>query len=286
MQRKARAPSWKDGLLAGLNSARSRVLTATPPPNKFSYNYDQHRQAKTTMTGRHHDPRARRGDHGLLRGRPGHDRLALPDVRPLARGHRRGALGERPGDRGHPPRGREGGDGRHLPDPPERLPVRRAGRGHDQQAAAGPARGLLQGPRLREPLHEPQRGRASTPGSAGSPPAHFTARRIELLRESVQRTRRRAGRRHAPQGRRRRLADIKQDLANKLPVRVIVDMLGVPQSRPRADLGVVGGGRAAVLPRRALAARGRRGDRRVPRVRRRARSSGSARPARDPTWPG
>lgn len=54
----------------------------------------------------------------------------------------------------------------------------------------------------------------------------FTARRIAQLRDSVQR--------HvddliddmlaAP------TADLKQDLANKLPVRVIVDMLGVPQS--------------------------------------------------------
>jgi cytochrome P450 len=54
----------------------------------------------------------------------------------------------------------------------------------------------------------------------------FTARRIELLRESVQR--------HVddlveemldqPQ------ADIKKHIANKLPVRVIVDLIGVPQS--------------------------------------------------------
>jgi cytochrome P450 len=59
---------------------------------------------------------------------------------------------------------------------------------------------------------------------------YFTARRIELLRESVQQ--------HvddlvedmlrevAAGG----VADLKRDLANKLPVRVIVDMLGVPQS--------------------------------------------------------
>jgi cytochrome P450 len=59
---------------------------------------------------------------------------------------------------------------------------------------------------------------------------YFTARRIELLRASVQ------GhvdelvdemlRKVAGGG----VADVKQDLANKLPVRVIVDMLGVPQS--------------------------------------------------------
>ena len=59
---------------------------------------------------------------------------------------------------------------------------------------------------------------------------YFTARRIELLRESVQ-----AHvdelvddmlRKVADGG----VADVKKDLANKLPVRVIVDMLGVPQS--------------------------------------------------------
>jgi hypothetical protein len=54
----------------------------------------------------------------------------------------------------------------------------------------------------------------------------FTARRIELLRESVQRhvddllTEMRA----QPQ------PDVKQHLANRLPVRVIVDLIGVPQS--------------------------------------------------------
>jgi cytochrome P450 len=59
---------------------------------------------------------------------------------------------------------------------------------------------------------------------------YFTSRRIDLLRESVQR--------HVDDLVADMLAkaaaggvpDVKQDLANKLPVRVIVDMLGVPQS--------------------------------------------------------
>ena len=54
----------------------------------------------------------------------------------------------------------------------------------------------------------------------------FSARRIEMLRESVQR--------HTDdlveEMLRRPDPDIKRDLANKLPVRVIVDLIGVPQS--------------------------------------------------------
>jgi cytochrome P450 len=54
----------------------------------------------------------------------------------------------------------------------------------------------------------------------------FTARRIALMRESVQR--------HVDnliiEMLRQPVADIKRDVANKLPVRVIVDILGVPQS--------------------------------------------------------
>jgi cytochrome P450 len=53
----------------------------------------------------------------------------------------------------------------------------------------------------------------------------FTARRIEQLRESVQR--------HADELIAEMLTspnpDLKQDLANKLPVRVIVDLIGIPQ---------------------------------------------------------
>ena len=54
----------------------------------------------------------------------------------------------------------------------------------------------------------------------------FTARRIALMRESVQRhvDDLIAGMLRQP------AADLKRDVANKLPVRVIVDMLGVPQS--------------------------------------------------------
>jgi len=54
----------------------------------------------------------------------------------------------------------------------------------------------------------------------------FSARRIEMLRESVQR--------HTDdlieEMLRKPDPDIKRDLANKLPVRVIVDLIGVPQS--------------------------------------------------------
>lgn len=54
----------------------------------------------------------------------------------------------------------------------------------------------------------------------------FSARRIELLRESIQR--------HTDDLVGEMLgkpdADVKRDIANKLPVRVIVDLLGVPQS--------------------------------------------------------
>lgn len=54
----------------------------------------------------------------------------------------------------------------------------------------------------------------------------FTARRIALMRESMQRhvDDLIAGLLRQP------VPDIKRDLANKLPVRVIIDMLGVPQS--------------------------------------------------------
>src|SRR6185312_3673091 len=54
----------------------------------------------------------------------------------------------------------------------------------------------------------------------------FTARRIELLRESVQA--------HVDdlieEMRGQPQPDIKRDLANRLPVRVIVDLIGIPQS--------------------------------------------------------
>jgi cytochrome P450 len=108
----------------------------------------------------------------------------------------------------------------------------------------------------------------------------FTARRIELLRASVQR--------HVDdlveEMRAEPQPDVKQHIANKLPVRVIVDLIGIPQS----DRDLIWSGRR----RSAGCSRWTRG--RCARPTRRSTPSastwgrrwhGSARPARARSWP-
>ena len=220
-----------------------------------------------------------RGDHRLLRRRPGDDRLAVPDVRALACRAPAWCAGTAGRPRYHPVRRRQGRDGRRIPDQAERLPVRRAGRGDDRPAAGGAARGLLQGPRLREPVPVPP-GRRRAPAAAPDlgPGVHRPADRAAARVDPA--ARRRPHRGDAGRDAARHQAAPRQRAAgagHRRPDRR-------PAVRPRADLGVVGGGRAAVLPRREVAARGRRGHRRVPRLRRRDRGSRSAAPARGRSW--
>ena len=75
------------------------------------------RAAESAWTSAHDGPghAPGRGDHHVLRRGPGDHRLAVPHVRALAAGHRRGPLARRPGDADHPAPRRQGGDGRAYP---------------------------------------------------------------------------------------------------------------------------------------------------------------------------
>ncbi len=81
------------------------------------------------------------------------------------------------------------------------------------------------------------------------------------------------------------VVDVKTELANQLPVRVIVDLIGVPQADRDADLGVGRGACRAHEPGRGEPAPRRRGDRGVPGLRPRDGRADCAAPATVPSSP-
>ena len=108
-------------------------------------------------------------------------------------------------------------------------------------AAGRAARGLLQGPRLREPLHEPHR--TATEHAAAAPHRRRGRSPPGASRCCASRSRGTSTTWSTRCSRNAAAPDVKRDLANKLPVRVIVDLHRRAAVRPRHDLGVVGGDR-------------------------------------------
>ncbi len=195
-------------------------------------------------------------------------------------GHRRGPLAGRPGDADHALRRRQGRDGRRSTRS-GRTPTGSASwpRGRSAGCRSSSTRSSSRSSTSRASSC-PGRTATSTRGCAGSRPGRSPPAGSSCCASRSSGTSTTSSRRCGRAAARRQAAPRQQaaGAGDRRPDRH-------PAVRPRPDLGVVRGGRPAVLPRRDVAARGRRGDRRLPRLRRRDRRSTSAPPARVRSWP-